>query len=132
VCAKGIGKDHAKWSPVCTAWYRLLPEITINGDYFTGKKAKELKEVCPVGVFDVEDSAAVVAQPEKCTTCRLCIEKFGDAVQVGKVKNHFMYSVESTGAVPAPQLFLQAVALLKKKAKNSRDVLLSKREEKAE
>jgi hypothetical protein len=28
-CIKGIGKDHAKWSPVSTAWYKLLPEVAI-------------------------------------------------------------------------------------------------------
>ncbi len=27
ICEKGIGKTHAKWSPVCTAFYRLLPDI---------------------------------------------------------------------------------------------------------
>ena len=26
---KGIGKDHAKFSPVCTAFYRLLPTIKL-------------------------------------------------------------------------------------------------------
>ena len=25
-CEKGLGKTHAKWSPVSTASYRLLPE----------------------------------------------------------------------------------------------------------
>jgi len=24
---KGIGKTHAKWSPVGTAWYRMHPEV---------------------------------------------------------------------------------------------------------
>ncbi|TYH80344.1 hypothetical protein ES332_D03G125600v1 [Gossypium tomentosum] len=27
---KGIGKTHAKWSPVATAWYRMLPELRID------------------------------------------------------------------------------------------------------
>lgn len=26
-CEKGIGKTHAKWQPVCTAYYRLMPDI---------------------------------------------------------------------------------------------------------
>lgn len=26
-CEKGIGKTHAKWSPVATAFYRLMPDI---------------------------------------------------------------------------------------------------------
>lgn len=30
VAIKGVGKDHAKFSPVATAYYRLLPEIKLN------------------------------------------------------------------------------------------------------
>ena len=30
ICEKGIGKTHAKWSPVCTAYYRLLPDIRLK------------------------------------------------------------------------------------------------------
>lgn len=55
ICEKGIGKTHAKWSPVCTAFYRLLPEISVNG--VTGEQAHELKKICPMGVFDIEDLA---------------------------------------------------------------------------
>ena len=33
---KGIGRDHAKFSPVATAYYRLLPEITLK-ENITGK-----------------------------------------------------------------------------------------------
>uniref|UniRef100_A0A452YZR6 DNA-directed RNA polymerase RpoA/D/Rpb3-type domain-containing protein n=1 Tax=Aegilops tauschii subsp. strangulata TaxID=200361 RepID=A0A452YZR6_AEGTS len=32
---KGVGKVHAKWSPVATAWYRMLPEVL-----FFSKKLK--------------------------------------------------------------------------------------------
>lgn len=30
ICEKGIGKTHAKWSPVCTAYYRLMPVIELQ------------------------------------------------------------------------------------------------------
>lgn len=26
---KGVGKTHAKWSPVATCWYRMLPEACL-------------------------------------------------------------------------------------------------------
>jgi hypothetical protein len=26
---KGVGREHAKWSPVATAWYRLQPEVVL-------------------------------------------------------------------------------------------------------
>lgn len=60
VCEKGIGKMHAKWSPVCTAFYRLLPDIRFEDDEeglgpIKGKDAVELKKMCPAKVFDIED-----------------------------------------------------------------------------
>lgn len=53
-CEKGIGKTHAKWSPVSTAYYRLVPNIEIKEE-IVGQDAEELKGVCPMGVFDIED-----------------------------------------------------------------------------
>ena len=57
ICEKGIGKTHAKWSPVCTAFYRLLPDISVEG--VTGEQAKELKQLCPMKVFDIEDLGGI-------------------------------------------------------------------------
>lgn len=31
-CEKGLGRTHAKWSPVCTAFYRLVPHISFTED----------------------------------------------------------------------------------------------------
>ena len=40
---KGIGKDHAKFSPVSTASYRLLPKITLSAEKpFEGDEADAL------------------------------------------------------------------------------------------
>jgi len=54
ICEKGIGKTHAKWSPVCTAYYRLMPDIRITKP-IENEEAHELKALCPMGVFDIED-----------------------------------------------------------------------------
>merc|ERR1711865_183662 len=53
-CEKGIGKEHAKWSPVCTAYYRLMPDIELTKP-IVGEEAEKLKSACPMGVFDIED-----------------------------------------------------------------------------
>ncbi|KAA6390673.1 MAG: DNA-directed RNA polymerases I and III subunit RPAC1 [Streblomastix strix] len=51
---KGCGKTHAKWSPVCTSTYRLLPEIILKRP-ITGIAARYLQQTCPLNVFDIEE-----------------------------------------------------------------------------
>ena len=55
-CVKGIGKEHAKWSPVGTASYRLLPEIVLLRPY-VGEQATQLQAVFGQGVIEVEKGA---------------------------------------------------------------------------
>eukprot|EP01087_Luapelamoeba_hula_P005061 TRINITY_DN1514_c0_g1_i1.p1 TRINITY_DN1514_c0_g1~~TRINITY_DN1514_c0_g1_i1.p1 ORF type:complete len:374 (-),score=71.57 TRINITY_DN1514_c0_g1_i1:3-1124(-) len=112
-CVKGIGKTHAKWSPVATASYRLLPDIQFKKPV-TGKDAKTLVDKCPMNVFDIEDlmgkKTAVVARPRNCTMCRECIREpeWNDRVKLMRVKDHFIFSVESTGALPPHVLVEEA------------------------
>lgn len=55
---KGIGKDHAKFSPVSTASYRNLPVIRLSdSEPFLDDEADALVAKCPMGVFDIEDMA---------------------------------------------------------------------------
>ena len=128
-CEKGIGKTHAKWSPVCTAYYRLVPDIKFNKDIL-GDDAKQLKSLCPTGVFDIEDLAggkkrAVVGDARKCTTCRECIrhEKFQAVVDLGKIKDRFEFHVESLGVYKPAELVVEALKKLKEKAQHWLEVI---------
>lgn len=113
VCEKGIGKTHAKWSPVATASYRLLPDIQVQN--IDGPTAQEIKEVCPMDVFDIEDIGGAptlkAARPRNCTMCRECIRnpKHQKAVKLMRVRDHFIFSVESTGALPPAVLVEEAI-----------------------
>lgn len=49
-----VGKDHAKFSPVATASYRLLPEITILQPV-EGEAAERLKRCFSPGVIELEN-----------------------------------------------------------------------------
>lgn len=103
-CKKGIGKEHAKWSPVSTASYRLMPEILIK-EKLTSAESKELVKKCPMKVFDIEDGNkrvffyvgnikghAVVARPRDCTMCRECIREpeWEKRVQLNRIKDHYI------------------------------------------
>jgi len=119
---KGIGKTHAKWSPVAPAWYRMLPEVVLLKE-FEGKHAEELVKVCPKKVFDIEDMGqgrkrATVARPRDCSLCRECIRdgvEWEDQVDLRRVKNHFIFTIESTGSQPPEVLFNEAVKILEDK-----------------
>lgn len=118
---KGIGRSHAKWSPVCTASYRLLPEIIIEKE-FVETEAEKLVATCPMDVFDIEDlgggsKKAVVARPRNCSMCRECIRKpeWNDKIKLKRVRNHFIFSIESTGVYTPGDLFKESLKVLMKK-----------------
>ncbi|KAL6629273.1 hypothetical protein ACP70R_029038 [Stipagrostis hirtigluma subsp. patula] len=117
---KGVGKAHAKWSPVATAWYRMLPEVVLLKE-IEGDDAEELVKKCPVKVFDIEDlgnggKRAVVAKPRACTLCRECVMcPTGEHIELRRVRDHFIFTIESTGAMPPEVLFTEAVKILEEK-----------------
>ncbi len=119
-CLKGTGKIHAKWSPVCTASYRLMPDISIRIPQ-KDLDASKLVELCPKNVFDIEDGHAVVVRPRDCTACRRCIEEIPEGiVDLAKVKDCFLFTVESTGCLPAVEIFARALGILKSKCEVAR------------
>jgi DNA-directed RNA polymerases I and III subunit RPAC1 len=85
---RGIGKKHAKWSPVSTCFYRLMPVISIEENFDMGKNGEKLVGCCPAGVFEKKKGKVVVAKPRDCTTCRECIKL--DGISLGKVGDHFI------------------------------------------
>ncbi|KAI9687233.1 MAG: DNA-directed RNA polymerase core subunit rpc40 [Bathelium mastoideum] len=134
-CYKGIGKDHAKYSPVATASYRLLPTIEILQPIL-GQDARKFARCFPKGVIAVEtvsaadaaregsgysghegEEKAVVKDTFKDTVSRECLRhaEFKDKVKLGRVRDHFIFSVESTGQFESSELFIEAVKVLKGK-----------------
>jgi len=124
-CIKGIGADHAKFSPVATASYRLLPSITIKQP-IVGADAKKFARCFPRGVIGLEDDddesgtgqkKAVVRDTMKDTVSRECLrhDEFKDKVQLGRVRDHFIFSVESVGQFESAELFVDSVRALKDK-----------------
>ena len=119
-CLKGTGKIHAKWSPVCTASYRLMPAVTILQPQ-VGQSAKDLVTLCPKNVFDIEDDTAIVARPRDCSACRRCIEEIPEGiVELAKVKDHFIFSIESSGCILPAEIFARALGILMSKCEVSR------------
>ncbi|XP_007896445.1 DNA-directed RNA polymerases I and III subunit RPAC1 isoform X1 [Callorhinchus milii] len=116
-CVKGIGKDHAKFSPVATASYRLLPDITLLQPV-VGDLAERLKSCFSPGVIEVNDvngrkEATVVNS--RLDTCSREIFRHDDLktlVRLARVRDHYIFSVESTGILPPTVLVSEAIKVL--------------------
>uniref|UniRef100_A0A2R5LKD1 DNA-directed RNA polymerases I and III subunit RPAC1 n=1 Tax=Ornithodoros turicata TaxID=34597 RepID=A0A2R5LKD1_9ACAR len=117
-CMKGLGRDHAKFSPVATASYRLLPQITLLREV-EGEQAERLKGSFSEGVIDIEETGdgrkvakVANARVDTCSRNVFRFEDLKDAVELTRVKDHFIFSVESTGALPPNVLVTEAIKVL--------------------
>lgn len=134
---KGIGSDHAKFSPVATASYRLMPTINITRPIL-GADAEKFAGCFPEGVIALDtvskkeasakgsgyeghagETKAVVRDAMKDTVSRECLRhpEFEGKVKLGRRRDHFIFSIESTGQWDSDELFLEAVKHLKLKCK---------------
>ncbi|CAI5710847.1 unnamed protein product [Peronospora destructor] len=119
-CRKGVGKDHAKFSPVATASYRLLPKVELM-EKVEGADAKRLVDECPMGLFDIEDicgvPTAVVKDERSCTMCRNCVRDptWNEKIRLGRQSDHFIFSIESVGMINPEELLPDALNVLAEK-----------------
>lgn len=117
-CILGTGGDHAKFSPVATASYRLMPTIDIIKP-ITGDEAVEFQKCFPSGVIDINTKGeAVVKDPRRDTVSREVLrhDNLKTKVKLGRRRDHFIFNVESTGAMPPEEIFYKAAHILKDKA----------------
>ena len=100
---QGIGRDHAKFSPVATAFYRLMPEIVIKKPV-RGEAATRLQKCFSPGVIDVvegkegKEAKVVNARHDTCSRNVYRYKDLSDCVELQKIPDHFIFSVESIGA----------------------------------
>ncbi|KAK6635778.1 hypothetical protein RUM44_001032 [Polyplax serrata] len=118
---KGIGKDHTKFSPVATAFYRMLPEINIIKTV-TGEAAERLQTCFSPGVIELRENEdgvneAFVANARYDSGSRIVYrhDDLKDCVEMKRVRGHFIFVIESVGALPPEELFIESVKILKNK-----------------
>lgn len=122
-CILGVGSDHAKFSPVATASYRLLPVIDINKP-IVGEDAKKFQKCFSTGVIGIDSKgAAFVKDARRDTVSREVLrhEEFNGKVKLGRKRDHFIFNVESTGAMSPEEIFFKSVRILKNKAEYLRN-----------
>lgn len=126
---RGVGEDHAKYSPVATASYRLMPQVELLNPVYD-ELADDLANLYEPGVFEVvkcnsrdeaeHDRKAVVVNPYACTMSRnfMRVPELKEAVKITRVPDHFIFSIESVGALKPGVILAEALRILKMKCHN--------------
>jgi DNA-directed RNA polymerase I and III subunit RPAC1 len=128
-CEKGLGKDHAKWSPVCTAAYRLLPDVKIVGPPILDDEIEQAQMICGADVFDIVErddghKEAVLARPHLCSMARNGFTpEWNKRIKIYRIKDHFIFSIESVGQYTAAELFTEALDVFVAKAEEVSNAL---------
>jgi len=106
----GRGKTHSKWSPVSMCVYQNISEM-------------ELENPLPQGCLeDCGDAAEVVGNTlrildiQRFEACKRCREAIPREAIIGHLKeDEFLFTVESTGALPPERIVKEAVKVLRAK-----------------
>ena len=127
---RGDGKDHAKFSPVATACYRLYTEVELVEPVYD-ELAEELAHLYEPGVFELVPSKvpgkrveAKVCNPYACTMSRNYMRNpiLAKAVHMRRIPRHFIFSVESVGMTKPGVLVAEALRVLQQKCSNLIDL----------
>lgn len=135
IARKGIGKEHAKWSPMCTVAYRIMPpavELNLSklNELLQFDAKKELMKASQ-GLLRLDETRKVLEYEEPFLKGRIGVtpdttNKAGelasasggapsDVVKYNPIADHFEFTAETTGAVTPVQALAVALGIIKKK-----------------
>jgi DNA-directed RNA polymerase II subunit RPB3 len=132
IARKGIGKDHAKWIPVATASYQFVPKITVNDALIaelTESERRALVDANPATAgegsrnafrYDPVTRRVLVVDPEAYAYDGEVLAKAEElgkpgCIEIVPQQDQFLFRVEGTGALPAPVIVQNALAVLERK-----------------
>lgn len=135
IARKGLGKDHAKWSPMCTVAYRIVPPAVelvlerINALFTTDQKAELLE--ASQGLLKMDESVGwleyetpfklgrIAITPDTTRKAgELALKAGGAASEVVKYNpepERFEFVAETTGALSPRKALMTALDILSKK-----------------
>ena len=125
----GKGRNHAKWQPVSMCTYKYFPKIEISKKCSVCGKCVEM---CPKKVLVKTDNRIEVRDLMACTLCQDCAEACPEnprAITVSGEEDAYIFSIESTQALPAERILTEAVKTLDKQLKELESQIKVKKSE---
>ena len=135
VAKKGIGKTHAKWSPVSTCIMRKQPVVMIDHEVVNKKltpaQKVEFVSKCPRKVYKYNEfkQEIEIENADQCSLCQECTKYSGEvglpsrAVTISEDDARFKFTVEGTGALPPEEVVIRAIKILQRKVNDLADGL---------
>ena len=139
VAKKGIGKIHAKWSPVSTCIMRKQPIVEIDHEAINKKltlaQRSEFVKKCPRKVFKMNEfkKEIEIENADECSLCQECTKYCQEvglpnrSVTISENDTRFKFTIESTGALPPEEIVLRAIKILQRKVNDLADGLATPR-----
>lgn len=132
VAKKGIGKIHAKWSPVATCVMRKQPIVEIDHEKLNKELSEDKKRTfvkkCPRKVYKFNENRKVIdiENADNCSLCQECVKYAQEqgierGVKIGENDFKFVFTVESTGALDPDEIVFRAMKLLHDKLGSLQD-----------
>lgn len=131
----GIGKEHAKWNPCCTAVFTYEPEVDLNKQVYarmTAEQRRDFVDACPKKKPKSDERPYDAVETDEASACMVCIdcrksvqEDFHNLAKVREKPDHFRFVVESTGALRPEQIVERAIQVLLAKLETIRANLQS-------
>jgi DNA-directed RNA polymerase alpha subunit len=124
VAKKGIGKTHAKWSPVSTCTMRKQPTVAFDQDTLNRVLSLQQKQVfvtkCPRKVFKLNNfkQTIEIENADNCSLCQECTKYSREVglpaktVLIGENDDKFIFTVEGTGALSPEDIVLRSIKIL--------------------